>query len=95
MMAVTVVETSIGDRDLLVAGSGGTANACAVKCGQVPRQRGSAPASRPGLQSGELHADVGLAEGSGALVSDHATGEAGEDRGQSCPPWPVRHVSIG
>ena len=34
-MAVTVVETSIGDRDLLVAGSGGTANGweAPVHCG--------------------------------------------------------------
>ena len=62
---------------------------------QVPRQRGSAPASRPGLQSRQLHADTGFAEGSGALVVDHAAREAGEDRGQSCPPWPVRHVPIG
>jgi hypothetical protein len=28
---------------------------------EVPRQRGPAPASRPGLQSGQLHADTGLA----------------------------------
>ena len=61
---------------------------------QVPRQRGSAPASRPGLQSRQLHADVGLAEGGGTLVAEHATGEAGEDRCESGPPWPVRHVPI-
>ena len=62
---------------------------------QVPRQRGSAPASRPGLQSGQLHADVGLAEGSGALVADHAAGKVGEDRCECGQPWPARHVPIG
>mgnify|MGYP004066689907 CR=1 FL=1 len=62
---------------------------------QVPRQRGSAPASRPGLQSGQLHADACVAEGGGTLVVDYTTGKAGEDRGQSCPPWPIRHVPIG
>jgi hypothetical protein len=30
----------------------------------------------------------------GALIIEHATGEAREDRGQSCPPWPARHISI-
>ncbi len=62
---------------------------------QIPRQRRPAPASRPGLQSGELHADACLAEGGGTLVVDHVTGKAGEDWGQSCPPWPIRHVPIG
>jgi len=38
---------------------------------------------------------IGIAEGGGALVIDDVTGETGEDRGQSCPPWPVRHVPIG
>ena len=47
----------------------------------------SAPVSRPGLQSGQLHADACIAEGGGTLVADHATGKAGED--QSCPPWPL------
>ena len=61
----------------------------------VPQQRGSASASRPGLQSGQLHADVGLAEGGRALVIDHAAGEAGQDRRQGCPPWSLCHVSIG
>ena len=62
---------------------------------QVPQQRGSAPVSRPGLQSGQLHADACIAEGGGTLVADHATGKAGEDRGQSCPPWPLCHVPTG
>ena len=35
---------------------------------QVPRQCRSAAASRPGLQSRQLHADAGFAEGGGALV---------------------------
>ncbi len=30
---------------------------------EVPRQRRPAPASHSGLQSGQLHADAGLAEG--------------------------------
>ena len=25
----------------------------------------------------------------------NAAREASQDRGQSCPPWPVRHVPIG
>ncbi len=29
------------------------------------------------------------------VVADDAAGEAGRDRSQSCPPWPVRHVPIG
>jgi len=62
---------------------------------QVPQQRGSAPASRPGLQSRQLHADIGLAEGGRALVIDDAAGEAGQDRCKSRPPWPVRHVPVG
>ena len=62
---------------------------------RVPQQRGSPPASRPGLQPRQLHADVGLAEGGETLVVYDATGEAGEDRCESGQPWPVRHVSIG
>ena len=62
---------------------------------QVSQQRGPATASRPGLQSGQLHADPGLAEGGGALVSDHAAGKAGEDRGQGRPPWSLCHFPIG
>ncbi len=62
---------------------------------QVPRQRGSAPASRPGLQFGQLHADVGLAEGGETLVADDATGEVGEDRGQDRQSRALRHVPIG
>jgi hypothetical protein len=62
---------------------------------QVPRQRRPAAASRPGLQSRQLHADAGFAEGGGALVIDDAAGEAGQDRCESRAPWPVRHVPIG
>ena len=51
---------------------------------QVPRQCCSAPASRPGLQSRQLHADAGLAEGSGALVADHAARKAHQ---RSVPRW--------
>jgi hypothetical protein len=39
---------------------------------QVSQQRGPTPASRPGLQSGQLHADACVAEGGGTLVADHA-----------------------
>ena len=53
------------------------------------------PASRPGLQSRQLHADVGLAEGDRTLVSDHATGKAYQDRCQGRPPWPLCHVPTG
>jgi len=62
---------------------------------QVPRQCRSAPASRPGLQSCQLHADTGLAEGSRALVDDDITREAGEDRCQGGQPWPLRDLSTG
>ena len=55
---------------------------------QVPQQCRSAPASRPGLQSGQLHEDTGFAEGGGALVDDDVARQAGEDRGQGCPTWP-------
>ena len=61
---------------------------------QVPRQCRPAPASHPGLQSRQLHADTGFAEGGGTMVSDHTTGKVGEDRCQSGQSWPVRHVPI-
>ena len=35
---------------------------------QVPQQRGAPSASRPGLQSGQLHADAGVAEGCAAAA---------------------------
>ena len=44
------------------------------------------------LQSRQLHADTGLAEGSRALVDDDITREAGENRWQGCPTWPLRHL---
>ncbi len=62
---------------------------------EIPQQRGSAPASCVRLQSRQLHADAGLAEGGGTLVADNATREVGEDRGESGQPWQVRHVPIG
>ncbi len=62
---------------------------------EVPRQLRPAPASRPGLQSGQIHADAGLAEGGRALVIDHAAGKVGEDRCENGRPWPVRHIPIG
>ncbi len=62
---------------------------------QVARQCYSAPASCPGLQSRQLHADAGLAEGSGALVADHVGGKASEDRREGGAAWPVRHLPTG
>ncbi len=62
---------------------------------QVPQQRGAAPASRPGLQSRQLHADFGLAQRGGALVADDTEREAGEDRCQGRSPWPVCHFPTG
>ncbi len=43
----------------------------------VPRQYHSAPASRPGLQFGRLHADARVAEGGETLVAGHAAGLSG------------------
>ncbi len=48
-----------------------------------------------GLQSGQLHALAGFAEGGRALVADHAAGEVGKDRRQGGQPWPLRHVPTG
>ena len=31
----------------------------------------------------------------GALVDDDVARQAGEDRGQGCPTWPLRYVPIG
>ena len=66
-----------------------------LSCRKFPQQCRSAPASRPGLQSGQLHEDTGFAEGGGALVDDDVARQAGEDRGQGCPTWPLRYVPIG
>ena len=60
---------------------------------QVPRQCRPAPASLSGLQPCQLHADAGLAEGGGTLVSDHAAGKVGQDRCESGQPWPLCHLS--
>ena len=48
-----------------------------------------------GLQSRQLHADIGFAEGGGTLVVDHVTGKAGEDRSQGRSSWPLCHFPIG
>ena len=40
-------------------------------------------------------AAIGAAAGGRTLAVDHATREAGEDRGESGQPRPVRHVPIG
>ena len=61
---------------------------------QVPQQRGSAPASRPGLQPRQLHADFGFTRRGATLVADHVTGKAGQDRSQGRQTWPIRHVPI-
>jgi hypothetical protein len=62
---------------------------------QVPQQRGPPPALYYGLQSRQLLADTGFAEGGRALVIDHAAGKVEEDRRQSCPPWSLYHVLDG
>ena len=62
---------------------------------QVPQQRGPAATSRAGVQPRQLHADFGLAQRGGALVADHTEREAGEDRSQGRPPWPLRHFPTG
>ncbi len=67
----------------------------AVVVPEVPRQRGSAPTSRPGLQPCQLHADFGLTQGGRTLVADDTEREAGQDRSQGRSPWPVRHLPIG
>jgi len=61
---------------------------------QVPQQRGSAPASRPGLQSGQLHADACVAKGGGTLAADHVTREASQNWSQGRQTWPIRYVPI-
>ena len=67
----------------------------AIVVSVVPQQRRPAPASCPGLQFGQFHADSGVAEGGGAMVSDHTAGEVGEDRRESGQPRAVCHVPIG
>ena len=52
-----------------------------LSCRKFRNNAVSAPASRPGLQSGQLHEDTGFAEGGGALVDDDVARQAGEDRG--------------
>ena len=42
-----------------------------------------------------MRIDTGFAEGGGALVDDDVARQAGEDRGQGCPTWPLRYVPIG
>ena len=44
---------------------------------------------------GNFMRDPGVARCRGAMVADDAEGEAGQDRCESCQPWPVRHISIG
>ena len=39
--------------------------------------------------------DVDVDRGGRTLVADHAAGEIGEDRSESCAPRPVRHVPTG
>src|SRR3546814_3714555 len=61
----------------------------------VPPPRSPAPASCPGLQSRQLYAEPGVAEGGGALVADHHQGEVGQDRRRGHRSWPLRHVPDG
>ena len=56
---------------------------------------GPASASRARLQPRQFHADPGAATSDGALVADHAPGEAGQDRREDGPPWQLRHLPDG
>jgi len=62
---------------------------------EVLQQRGPAPASCPGVQPRQLHADFGFTRRGGTLVVDHDPREAGQDRGQGRRSWPVRHIPNG
>ena len=44
---------------------------------------------------GNFMRTLAFAEGGGALVDDDVARQAGEDRGQGCPTWPLRYVPIG
>jgi len=45
---------------------------------------------RPGVQPGQLPAEVGAAEVREALVADHATGEADQDWGEGGAGTPTK-----
>ncbi len=53
---------------------------------QVPRQRRSAPASRPGLQSRHLPADAGDGTGAFGQGRDHASDSSISLHGRAMPP---------
>ena len=56
------------------------------------RQCRASSAPRPGLQSGELHADTGDAEDGGPMVADQPAREAGQDRREGRQPWALHHL---
>ena len=58
-------------------------------------QSGSAAIVRPGIQSGQLPAAVGVAAEGKALVFDHSAREIGEDRSQSSESLDLCHLSDG
>ncbi len=58
-------------------------------------QSSSAAIVRPGIQSGQLPAAVGVAAEGKALVFDHLAGEIGEDRSQSSKSLQLCHFSDG
>ena len=58
-------------------------------------KRGPASASRPCLQSRQLHAHAGASAVNRALVDDHAKGEDGQDRREDGQRWPLCHVQKG
>ena len=59
------------------------------------RQRGASPAPCTGLQSRQLHANAGNAEGGGAVVANQPAREADQDRRQGGEPWALRHLPDG
>jgi hypothetical protein len=59
------------------------------------RQRGASPAPCAGLQSRQLHANAGNAEGGGAVVADQPAREADQDRGEGRQPRSLHHLPDG
>jgi hypothetical protein len=58
-------------------------------------QRSASSVACAGLQSRQLHADVGSAGGNQAVVADQVAGKTREDRRQGRAPWPLRHIPDG
>ena len=59
------------------------------------RERCAPSASRPRLQSRQLHAHVGDAGADQRMVDDDAAGEADQDRREGCRPCALRRIPNG